>query len=158
MHSSRPKYIQWSEINSVGLEQLDAEHQHLVELINRVFDLVSEASGSDNLPFARRILNDIVEYTNVHFEHEEKVLASVQYPDLKKHQAVHQALRNRMLEMQKLFDRWPTYSGAREVLRFLREWWTSHINRTDAAYAAYASGHLETRAISNVDAGPESAH
>jgi hemerythrin len=138
--AAKPRYIQLFEINSVGFEQLDAERKHLVSLINRMFDLVSETSGSDNVPFAGGILVEIAEYTNVHFEHEERVLASVQYPDLNKHRAIHRSLQSKTLEMQQRFDRRPTYDDAKDILHFLKDWWTTHINSTDVAYVPHLTG------------------
>jgi hemerythrin-like metal-binding protein len=155
VHTDRPKYIQWNEINSVGIAALDDEHQRLVGLINDLFDTISDAGGSDTLPFLRKTLEGIASYTNVHFEHEESTLATAQYPDLEKHRLMHQAFQREFLKMRDRYMRWPTYSGAREILQFLRQWWVSHINRVDIAYAPYFGADSATLRKLDADGTPQ---
>jgi hemerythrin len=133
----KPKYIQWSELNSVGDGLLDTEHRHLVELINDLYQRVSEASTSDRLDPALRILEEILSYTDYHFGDEERLLVASAYPDFDAHRAQHQRLRTKTWELHNQFLRSPTRSEARDILEFLRGWWTSHINHTDAAYSAH---------------------
>ena len=131
----KAKYIVWSEVNSVGHPALDAEHRWIVEIINRLHSLVAE--GGKNLHGLKKILDELVQYTHSHFFHEEAILQNVPYPDLEKHQAAHQEMR---LKTEYVREQIVSSTGggeALELLRFLRNWWLTHINRIDLGYLPY---------------------
>jgi hemerythrin len=137
VQTTRPKYIQWDDINSVGHELLDRQHQELVGLINDLYDMVSELSAADSLVRVCQTLDEVVRYTTVHFQLEEDILVRVEYPKLYQHRLAHHRMREKTLRLQQRFTPAPTRSAAFEVLWFLRKWWTAHINRIDATYSAH---------------------
>jgi hemerythrin len=134
---SKLKYIEWTQLSSVGNELLDTEHRHLVELINDLYEIVSLALSAGRLEPASRILEEILSYTDYHFRDEERLLVASSYPDIDAHLSQHRELRAETWELHKGFSRSPTRSEAVDILKFLRAWWMSHINRIDAAYAAH---------------------
>jgi hemerythrin-like metal-binding protein len=128
-----------NELRSVGVQLLDEEHQVVLELINNLVDLVSRVAESDCRPFVDRGLERIESCITGHFKHEEDILASVKYPDLEMHRAIHQSICETAIRIRSRFDRWPTYSGAKKLSHSLQATWISHVNNVDAAYADYLS-------------------
>ena len=61
--------IKWNDSFSVGVVEIDLQHQKLVALINDLNEAMLQARGKTVLT---RILNELVSYTVVHFGTEEK--------------------------------------------------------------------------------------
>jgi hemerythrin len=129
--------IAWKEIYETGIVALDKEHQQLVAQINSLFEAIREKRGEDAL---KDILAMLEDYTENHFQHEEKLLAEYNFPGLAEHQEVHQALRD---DVQALKERYHQGSEglAQELLKFLRVWVLEHIVNVDKKYGAF----LESR-------------
>jgi hemerythrin len=81
-----------------------------------------------------RILGRLVQYTTVHFAHEERLMQLHQYPDFAKHKAQHDALVKQVLAFQTEFDAGRA-TMAVQVLQFLKDWLANHIKGSDLAYA-----------------------
>lgn len=127
-------FIVWSEEISVGIQEIDEQHKQLVSLINRLYDAMT--LGEDKLQVARDVLNELMQYTLVHFSVEESLFRIFEYPDYEKHSERHRELREKVIEINRKVQR-----GERlitpELLFFLRKWITSHIMVEDKAYAPF---------------------
>ena len=127
-------FIEWSDQISVGIQEIDEQHKQLVALINRLFDAM--ASGKEKLQVAKDILNELMQYTIVHFSVEESLFRIFDYPDYEKHCENHFALRVKVIEINEKVQK-----GERmitpELLTFLKKWITNHIMVEDKAYAPF---------------------
>ncbi len=123
-------YIAWREEYSVGDPSLDAEHQQIIDSIN---DLYAAMNGPADGVAKKCALDKLGRYTRDHFDHEEKVLRSVGYPDFAAHKALHDDMRRRTLGLQSHLS----LVTARDVILFLKDWWLNHIQAEDKKYAAY---------------------
>ncbi len=63
-------FFQWSERMSVGVAELDADHQTLFRLIDRLHDAVEFNEGRSALD---QIFESPSSYIETHFAHEERV-------------------------------------------------------------------------------------
>ena len=129
--------IAWKEIYQTGIVALDKEHQGLVEQINRLSEAIREKRGDDVLG---DILLILAEYTESHFEHEERLMQEYGFPGLAEHQQKHQELRDTVQAM-KARSEGATEGLAQELYKFLRGWLLEHIVEVDKKYGAY----LESR-------------
>lgn len=129
--------IAWKPIYETGIVALDKEHQGLLAQVNKLYEAVRDKREDEVLG---DVLAMLEEYTENHFQHEERLMAEYRFPGLAEHQAVHQELRD---AVQKLKMRAPvaTQELARELLQFLRVWVLEHITEVDKKYGAY----LESR-------------
>ena len=115
-------FIQWGEKNKVGVAEVDAQHQGLFVILNRLHDAVVEGKEQGEL-FA--ILDELIEYTVVHFQTEERLFKEHGYPGYDEHKAVHDELTATAVELQaKLRDGSATLSF--ELLDFLHDWLMEH--------------------------------
>ena len=125
-------FMEWNDKISVGIEEIDEQHKQLLDLINRLYDAM--ISGEKKLQVARDVLNDLMQYTVVHFAVEESLFRIFNYPDYEAHCAHHSELRAQVIDINRKVQ-----SGEKmvtpELLVFLRKWLTNHIMVEDKAYA-----------------------
>lgn len=127
------RLIEWSEELSVGVDEIDAQHQVLVDLLNEFNDAIRQQKGS---VVARDILRRLTDYTRVHFAVEESVMRLLGYPDYDEHKALHDELIDQIVALEdKLMEGKKSVNF--ELLHFLRTWLTKHIQETDRDYVPH---------------------
>ncbi|MFO1425295.1 MAG: hemerythrin domain-containing protein, partial [Candidatus Competibacteraceae bacterium] len=62
------KFVEWSNELSVGIEEIDAQHKVLVDLLNQIHEAIQQRHGAE---VTRDIVLRLDEYTRVHFAVEE---------------------------------------------------------------------------------------
>ena len=78
----------WDASFEVGDPVLDAQHRHIVDLINAL----NRAADGDGLQTADLLVDYIGRFMQVHFETEEAVLRRIGFDELPKHAAEHRRL------------------------------------------------------------------
>jgi len=127
----------WLEKYSVGIPQIDTQHQGLVRLINDLHAAMGAGQGSQKVG---KILDELVHYTEEHFSYEENMLRQRRYTKLTGHQAEHKRLTGQVVELREKY-RNNTITLSVEVMQFLKNWLANHIMGHDQQYAA----ELKTR-------------
>lgn len=133
--------MEWSPEYSVGDFDIDQQHQKLFKMVNRLNEAMQSGQGRAILG---RLLTDLVDYTEKHFEAEERAMDRAEYPDLAAHREVHEKLTRKVREIAQRFQDGET-GLTLEVMRFLEEWLKKHILGMDKKYAPYL--HQEKEAI-----------
>lgn len=124
--------IEWSDEYSVGLEIFDAEHKKLIAIINRLHD--SFEGGMDR-SVTDGALDELIEYTILHFRHEELYFDDWAYPDKAAHCVAHQELRQQVEEYRASAK--GSIEMALELITFLRYWLLGHIMSEDKKFCRY---------------------
>ena len=108
---------------SVGIEEIDDDHNKLIHLFNILNHSVSEGASAD---YVEAVLDELINCTVWHFSHEERLMLKYGYSEFKEHKAEHQdlidsaeELKQKFLQLGKLDDN--------EDLVFLERWLTEHI-------------------------------
>lgn len=127
------KLVEWSDQLSVGIEEIDDQHKKLVAMLNKMNDAIHEHRGSE---VTRPILNEIAEYTRVHFATEESLMRATNYPDYDVHKAQHEDLIAQVQDLQAKLDA-GSHAISFELLHFLKTWLTKHIIESDKQYGPY---------------------
>ncbi len=122
--------IKWTDEYNIGIESIDAQHKHLVEIVNKFEESMVKGKGSRVM---NEILNDLIGYTQEHFADEEKAMAEDEYEGLKKHQAQHRQLLQKVERYQFEFNN-EGKRITRDMVDFLKYWLTSHILKEDMEY------------------------
>ena len=125
--------IKWNDSFSVGVVEIDLQHQKLVALINDLNEAMLQARGKTVLT---RILNELVSYTVVHFGTEEKYFEKYQYPYTMSHKKEHCAFIEKVGSFKADFQS-DKVGLSLEVMSFLSEWLQNHIKGTDKKYSAF---------------------
>ncbi len=126
-------FVEWSNELSVGISEVDEEHQKLVAILNQLDEVMKTGKGTRVMS---EILNQLVEYTVVHFESEEKFMVASEYPGLALHQTQHRQLVEKVEKLRVKF----VASGkriTREMMDFLKYWPTNHILVDDKAFGEF---------------------
>ncbi|MGB6945719.1 MAG: bacteriohemerythrin [Bryobacteraceae bacterium] len=138
MATTTTQFVSWNDTWLVGVQEVDAQHKHLVSLLNQLHEAMSQGHGKDVLG---PILDSLVRYTQVHFAAEERMMQQSNYPDIVNHKREHEALTQKVLDFQKNFTDGRIAMGI-EVMQFLSTWLQGHIRGTDKKYVPFmhASG------------------
>ena len=131
-------YFPWRDELALGIDEIDAQHRLLVDIINRVY---AALIGRLSRPEAGRILEELVQYTAVHFAVEESLFRITDYPDYEAHKARHEHLKNEVLLIKRGFDLGHLQLDL-GLMNFLKSWLENHILGEDRAYVQHllASG------------------
>lgn len=125
--------FEWNPQYSVRIGSIDGQHQNLFRLAEDLYVAMSSGQGKTALS---RTLDRLVQYTTVHFAHEERLMGQHGYPDRVAHLAEHQALTKQVLAFQADFEAGRTVLTV-QVLHFLKDWLQKHIAGSDQKYAPY---------------------
>jgi hemerythrin len=123
--------FEWKNEYAVNIGSIDAQHQNLFAMGRELYAAMSAGQGKTVLS---RLLDRLVQYTMVHFAHEERLMQLHKYPDFDKHKAEHDALTRQVLAFQAEFNGGRA-TMAVQVLQFLKDWLERHIKGSDFAYA-----------------------
>ena len=126
-------FIEWNDQLSVGVSEMDKQHQRLVEMVNRLHDAMTRAEGADVL---KTILNDLVLYTKVHFAAEERLMAAHGYPQLASHKLVHEQFAAKALELNAKAQAGKMVTSV-GVSGLLKDWLVKHIQQEDRKYGQH---------------------
>ncbi len=127
-------FMEWSDRYSVGVAVFDDEHKKLIAIINELYEAV--AAGVDKLAL-QRVSDKLVEYTLMHFRHEETYFDDWGYPHAAAHIAYHTKLRQQVFEYRRKILEEDSKTLALEMLDFLRDWLSKHIMTEDRRYGAF---------------------
>ncbi|MBI3445698.1 MAG: hemerythrin family protein [Magnetospirillum sp.] len=138
--------LAWRDAMNVGDPVIDADHRHLVDMIN-VFE--AAISGSIDHKRIAQVLLGLVEYTGEHFKREEDIQRRVGYPYHDCHCRSHRDVLKQLVEIVQAYTM-ATGVKRDEMVRglgkFLREWLVDHIIQSDLRMKPYVLKHREARA------------
>lgn len=125
--------VEWSTALSVGIDEIDAQHRALIDLINEMQDALAR-----DLPRKEQlaVLARLAEYTKIHFAVEESLMRILGYPDYEQHRSQHEGLVRSMLDLQRRLDAGDA-SIDEGLMRHLRHWLLDHILNSDRDYSRF---------------------
>ena len=129
------RFIEWDSKYDVGVEAVDKQHRHLVDLMNDLYDAcIGERLELDQK--FKDVMKELVDYVMVHFKDEEKIMEAINYPNLKEHKQTHEGFIKEMLSSVS------AYTNGKQLVpnsfvRFLRDWLFTHILIDDKEWARY---------------------
>jgi hemerythrin len=125
--------VEWTDELSVGVQEIDEQHKILVGLVNRMYQSIIMGTDKDEV---NAILNELAQYTVIHFAVEESLMRIFDYPDYETHKQHHQELTHQVLELQRK-SALHENALSMEVFHFLRHWLTYHILHDDKKYGPF---------------------
>ena len=75
--------------HSVGISSIDQQHRQMVALVNALNDAIAHNRRWEEV---QQMLEELLRFTATHFAHEETLMRDYGFPQLKQHEAEHQAL------------------------------------------------------------------
>lgn len=129
--------ITWTDSFSVKVAEIDTQHKKLVEMINKLYDAMKVGKSKDVMG---EILNNLISYTATHFKTEEKYFDLYNYFEKETHKAEHKEFVETVTKFKADFDSGNATISI-ELMNFLKDWLTKHINGTDKKYTKCFNDH-----------------
>lgn len=114
-----------------GIELIDEEHKTLFDIIGKVHKTIQTELVHDKYDAIMDILDELKEYTRVHFADEENYMREIGYEGLAKQEILHQSFIDKLMELDlnDVDDNQDAYLY--DFLEFLQNWLINHILKVD---------------------------
>ena len=127
------KYISWKPEYSVGIKFIDNEHQKLLGLINR---FLTASKDHPSTFYEQEAMEELIDYTQYHFKHEEELMEKHGYPDLEDHKKEHRKMVARVNELSEDYNI-RGQEALEDTAGYLKHWLINHIQVVDQQYSDY---------------------
>lgn len=118
-----------------GIELIDTEHRKLFEIAEQTYQLLQEELIPDKYDHIQALLEELREYTKMHFKHEEEYMVSIQYKKLFTQKTQHEAFVRKLEEIDIDGLDEDQQAVIEDLLKFLTDWLVSHIMEVDKQIA-----------------------
>ena len=128
--------LEWRDEYRIGIDDVDTEHETLIEMINGVCAVVEPGATNAELELA---LGEIYAVCIAHFATEEREMRARSYPRLVDHREDHERL---LVDLRDVMDYVSAYGVLdRDAFAIrLTEWFGVHFRTHDARLHAYLAG------------------
>lgn len=132
-------FMEWESDFSVGIDAIDKQHHHLIDLINMLYDAMKAKKSNEMMG---GLIKELIDYTRFHFKKEEDLFAEFAYPSAAEHIAEH----GKFIETVGKFNQ--DYLDKKigvsvKILDFLMDWLKGHILLKDKAYGPFLSTKMK---------------
>lgn len=118
-----------------GIESVDTEHRRLFELAEETYQLQNNEFIPDKYDEIKSVLEELKDYTIMHFSHEEEYMQSIGYKKLFSQKIQHEKfiewLSNQAEEFEEEDDPDTQDETISKILSFLTDWLINHIVNMD---------------------------
>lgn len=146
MQAPRPRFFEWRDCWTLEVGFMDDDHRLLAELLNRIardFGDWPDPSGIRGVGAGRSasallgVLDDLAEHVRGHFQREEDVMRTLDYPDYPAHKSEHDILLAEYAVMVREIR-----ASGRELLDIstletLKDWLMGHVLEVDRQLAEF---------------------
>lgn len=125
----------WDKHFETGLAEVDKQHRHLVDVINRFGDLLSQLEGA-SFNDIDTVFNELADYAQYHFKEEESMMSQLGLDTryVTHHIQLHLNFLQELTRMREgVSPQKP--DAAKPLLKFLTYWLAFHILGTDQSMA-----------------------
>ena len=129
-------FMEWSDVYSVQVPEIDEDHKHLFDLMNELHDAVEAKHGHEVLA---KTLDGLIQYVSHHFNHEEGLFLRTGYPGYEEHKREHELLTGQALDVQAKFLEGRSETLPEEVLQFLKDWLCMHTTGSDRKFGVFVN-------------------
>jgi hemerythrin len=133
--------LQWTSTLSVGVPEIDEQHQELFRRIDRLLDAMLHQDRSE----VGQLLAFLHGFVLEHFAAEERLMAEVEYPDAERHILEHREFARGLAQVEADF----AAHGATAAVVFRLEqqtvgWLMDHVYFTDVALGRFVHARQAT--------------
>lgn len=116
-----------------GEKSIDSEHDVQMQLLDSLSETLQKPDG---ISPANYILDQFIEFSDMHFLSEQLVMRLHGYPGYEPHLEEHTRLMKKVREIRSRMDQRQAGASAQLVYQ-LREWLLTHISTEDVAFGAF---------------------
>ncbi len=136
------RLMRWLDLYSIGIEQVDRQHEDLTDLLNCLNEAWRSGKSRDVLLFR---LDQFLDAVGAHFRDEETLMAEKKYPDFDLHRAEHDFLLVQVLHFRTQFAT-SEEELTESMLDYFRDWFRDHILISDRRMGRYLLGEPQPQA------------
>jgi len=119
--------LEWKEEYATGIDEVDDEHKDLIDVINRLHDLLLADDAKLTVPaFFDRLLKGVT----AHFALEERIMGESDYPELEAHRQDHDRLLDEIRDLVEAFRQAEEVDSVDLAMR-LEPWFSHHFATHD---------------------------
>ncbi|WP_136416502.1 MULTISPECIES: bacteriohemerythrin [Oxalobacteraceae] len=135
-------YLTWTNELAIGHALIDADHQHIFDIANRLQAEISDAETAEPPEYSivGEVLVELIEHTGGHFMREEALMQTIGYPLYEAHKREHDMLMEKVNHLHRQFMDGQN-NLALEVSEFLRKWLVRHIFNSDMELGRSVRAH-----------------
>ncbi len=130
-------WVEWDESLSIGIDTIDEHHRYLFDLINDLYEVVSNKRGAREVA---RLVKATDAYAKVHFRAEEKMMQHYGYKGIHLQEKQHHEFEAKIREFYEELHENPLVAQF-DVLSYLRDWLIHHIRVEDAKLRSLVNFH-----------------
>ena len=123
--------LRFTEEYLTGIELIDQEHRELFRIIGEVNNLIKNEFIPDKYDEIVHLLDELFQYTAIHFKDEEEYMEGIGYAGLPAQKAAHEAFVQRLGEMDLAQIDANQQETLEELMQFLTQWLINHILHSD---------------------------
>jgi hemerythrin len=120
--------LQWKPQYSVGVEAVDHEHRELIDLINTLYDQLTEGQSKVKV---EAFFGDLFKGISAHFALEERFMSERRYDQLTEHKSDHERLLDQIRDIMDEFTNEAVLDTGELAVR-LEAWFARHFETHDA--------------------------
>lgn len=129
--------FEWKDQYTLGIDEIDEQHKKLLSIGLRAEEMLELGDTIDYYDDIMEILAELVEYTEYHFDSEEKIFNGTAYPKITEHEIEHKFfVRKLQKTLEKDIDE-DQIGHLKEIVDFVGKWVLHHILKTDKEYVQY---------------------
>jgi hemerythrin-like metal-binding protein len=125
--------IKWRESYNVNIDKIDKQHQKLIEILNNMYDAMSEGKSQEIM---KNIIHELTEYTVYHFATEEGYMSVHHFPEYREHKKLHDEFVDKVKDFRTRFNSGENFLSI-DLVKFLRDWLINHICEKDKKFGIY---------------------
>lgn len=116
-----------------GIETIDDEHRNLFALLSKAYNMACTDYHSDYYQELKNILEELDDYAETHFAHEEEYMVQIRDPELIRQRSQHAFFRDKVREYEfvNIDNEAEQQRVLTELVRFLAKWLYRHILSSD---------------------------
>lgn len=129
--NDKPTIPVFTEKFKTGIPLVDEEHKNLFDIIGKVYTAIETELVHDKFDIILDILDELKQYTRIHFTDEENYMREIGYEGLAQQEILHQKFIDTLeeLDLNDVDDNQEAYLY--EFLNFLQNWLVNHILKVD---------------------------
>ena len=124
--------MKWKAEYLLGIQKIDDEHDELLKLISNVESALEMQLES---AIIHLVVLDLKRFATRHFDSEETMMRAYGYKDIATHARAHLHFIKKLDEID--YHTLNGLAGRKQLLKYLREWFVSHLNGADREYGDF---------------------
>lgn len=136
------RYAEFDNSLVTGNHEIDEQHKEWIDKINKLLRCCEDGGGKVE---AVKMLDYMADYTEFHFEAEEKLQEEAGYPGIEEHKNKHNDFRKAVGELYEMLneEEGPSDAFVKAVEKNVVDWLYNHIKTFDSSVATYINMTLE---------------